>query len=77
MRRGFTLGLFIAGGVFGGVVAIVYEAILPEALRGRWLNAIFALVGLVVGNFIDNNRESKRIARELEQDRIRANEEDR
>jgi len=43
--------------------------------NGQWIAVIVAFGGLILGNYIDNNRESARIERELEQDRIRSEKE--
>lgn len=74
MRHGFKLILFLAGSVVGAVLAVVLKeaGLLGADFNGQWIGVIVAFGGLILGNYIDNHRESARIARELEQDRIRS-----
>jgi hypothetical protein len=71
-RHGFKIGLFIAGAVLGGILAIVLKhvGVLGDDFNGQWIGVIVAFGGLILGNYIDNNRDAARLARELEQERI-------
>lgn len=69
-RHGFKIGLFVAGALAGGILAIVLKhvGVLGDDFNGQWIAVIVAFGGLVLGNYIDNNRDAARIARELEQE---------
>ena len=79
MKGTFTIGLALAGGFVGFIVAVLLDSygLLPKDINSRWLNLAFALVGGFIGWQIDNKRELARIARELEQDQIRMEQESR
>ena len=72
----YTLKLlfFPGGAILGGILAIALKqwGILPADFDGRWIAVVFALGGLALGHWIDNKRECARIARELDEDRLRA-----
>jgi hypothetical protein len=70
----FKVILFACGGFIGFIlgVALQHNGVLPASFDARWVVVAVAFVGGFIGHYIDNNRESAQIARELEQDRIRA-----
>lgn len=70
MRHGFKLGFFIGGAVAGGILAIVLKhfGVLGADFNGQWIGVIVAFGGLILGNYIDNNRDAARIAREIERE---------
>ena len=72
MKHTFKLLLFPGGAVLGGILAVALKeaGLLGAGFDGRWIAVIVAFGGLFLGNHIDNNRESARIAHELERDRI-------
>ena len=71
--------LFPVGAVLGGIVALALRqaGILSTGFDGRWIAVAAAIGGLLLGHYIDNNRECEQIARELDQDRIRSENERR
>ena len=73
MTNTIKLILFPAGVVLGGIIAIALKhvGILSADFDGRWIAAVLAFGGLILGHHIDNKRECARIARELEQDHNR------
>src|SRR5258708_24438096 len=77
MKHTFKLLLFPGGADVGGVLAVALKEmrLLSVDFNGQWIAVSVAFGGLILGNYIDNNRESARIERELEQDRIRSEKE--
>jgi uncharacterized protein YcfJ len=65
--------LFAVGALAGGIlgIALSHFEILGASFDGRWVAVAFAIGGLILGNHIDNKREAARIARELNEDRAR------
>jgi len=70
----FKVILFACGSLVGFVlgIALTHNSILPASIDARWVVVAVAFIGGLIGHYIDNNRESALIARELEHDRIRA-----
>jgi hypothetical protein len=66
--------LFACGGFIGFIlgIALQHNELLPAGFDARWVVVALAFVGGFIGHYIDNNRESAQIARELERDRIRS-----
>lgn len=73
MTNTVKLILFPVGALTGGILAIVLKdaGVLSADFNGRWLAVALAFGGLILGHYIDNKRECARIARGLDEDRLR------
>jgi hypothetical protein len=65
--------LFPVGALVGGIIALALKeaGVLSAEFDGRWIAVAIGIGGLLLGHYFDDKRECARIARELDEDRIK------